>query len=509
MASNKIIKNVGFLYLKMGVTVFLSLYTTRLVLNSLGEVDFGIFNVVGGVIAMLSFINNSMASVTQRFMSYSEGEGDIEKKRKIFNVSIVLHLIIGIVTCIGFILLSSIFFNSILNIPFDRMHAAEVVYAGLIVSTVFSMFSVPYEAVINAHEDMGYYAVMGIVESLMRLGIAFLITLSFPDKLIIYGLLMPMVTICSLVIMRIFCHHRYAECIIRIRQYTDLSLLKSMAKFAGWSLLGVSSSMCGYYGGSIVLNHFFGAVINTASGIATQISGQMLSLTNNMLKAINPVIAVNEGHGDRNQMINLSLRGCRFSYYLLAIFAIPAIVKMPEILSFWLSDVPTWAVSFTRLITIKNLIEQSTLVLGTSMLAIGNISKFNSITSIINLTPIVFAIFLFHNGAPPNTIYILQMIAYGIIVCALRIFFMKKYSGMTYLTYFREVAYPILKVTIISILFSVLLSHFVKWDLMSITFMILFNFLIIILFGIKKVERLFLYEKLQHIQKISAYIRHK
>ena len=303
----------------------MSLYTTRIVLNALGDVDFGIYNVIAGAIVLLGFINNSMSPVTQRFMSVCEGEANFEKKCKVFNASILLHCIIASIVCLIFILFGSLLFNQILNIPTEKLHVAKIIYMGLIASTLFTIISVPYEAAINSHEDLGYYAIVGILETILRLIIAIIVMNCDSDRLIIYGTLMPAVTIISLVIMRIHC--KYPECKINLRKYKDNKILKDISRISSWNLLGVSSSMAGYYGGNIILNHYFGAAINAATAVASQINSQLLSLTNNMLKAVNPVIAIKVGEGNLESFTSLSLKTCKFSYYLLSILAIPCIIK--------------------------------------------------------------------------------------------------------------------------------------------------------------------------------------
>ena len=187
--ANRVIKNTGYLYAKMGITMFISLYTTRLILNSLGASDFGIFNIVGGAIAMLGFLNAAMASATQRFMSYSEGEGDKEKQKSIFNVSLILHLGISLVVGIALFIAGYFFFNGILNIPADRIFAAKVVYGSLIVSTMFTVMTVPYDAAMNAHENMRYYAIVGIFESFLKLAVAFACVYTSFDKLTVTGIM--------------------------------------------------------------------------------------------------------------------------------------------------------------------------------------------------------------------------------------------------------------------------------------------------------------------------------
>ena len=237
--AKRVIKNTGFLYAKMGITMFISLYTTRLILNSLGASDFGVFNVVGGAIAMLGFLNAAMASATQRFMSYTEGEGNKEKQKQIFNISFVLHLMIGLFLGLILMIAGYFFFNGILNIEPERIFAAKVVYGSLIVSTMFTVMSVPYDAVLNARENMLYYSIVGIIESLLKLGVALVIVYYAGDKLILYGILMAIIPIVIMFIMRIYCHFNYEECTLSFRKYWDKSLMKEMTHFAGWNFFQI------------------------------------------------------------------------------------------------------------------------------------------------------------------------------------------------------------------------------------------------------------------------------
>lgn len=287
--ANRVIKNTGYLYAKMGITVFVSLYTTRLILNSLGASDFGIFNIVGGAIAMLGFLNAAMASATQRFMSYSEGEGDKEKQKSIFNVSLILHLGISLVVGIVLFIAGYFFFNGILNIPADRIFAAKVVYGSLIVSTMFTVMTVPYDAAMNAHENMKYYAVVGILESFLKLAVAFACVYTTFDKLIVYGSLMACIPLITLTIMRIYCHRHYEECIIAPRIYWKKDLMKEMGTFAGWNFIVSISNVLTQNGLSVVLNSFWGTTLNAAQGVGNQLCGQLQTFSNTMLKAVNPV----------------------------------------------------------------------------------------------------------------------------------------------------------------------------------------------------------------------------
>jgi len=386
--ANRVIKNTGYLYAKMGITVFISLYTTRLILNSLGASDFGIFTIVGSAIAMLGFLNAAMAGATQRFMSFSEGEGDKEKQTKIFNISFMLHL--GIALIMGFVLLIAgwFFFNGVLNISPERVNAAKVVFGSLIVSVIFTVMTVPYDAVLNAHENMRYYAIVGMVESLLKLGAALAVVYMAGDKLVLYGILMACIPLITMTIMRIYCHKHYMECTIAPQKYWDKGLMKEMTGFAGWSFTSTSTSMVGNYGVGILLNHFFGTVLNASFGIAAQLNGQLVTFSNNMMKALNPLIVKAEGRGERQNMINLSLMGCKFSFFLFSFFAIPFFLETPIILKLWLKNVPDWAVIFCRLAILRTMIEQVTLPLNTSIGAQGEIKSYVMVKSTLFLIPL-------------------------------------------------------------------------------------------------------------------------
>lgn len=448
--ANRVIKNTGFLYAKMGITMFISLYTTRLILNSLGTSDFGIFNIVGGAIAMLGFLNAAMASATQRFMSYSEGEGNKEKQKSIFNISFVLHILIALLVGIVLLIAGYFFFNGILNIPADRIFAAKVVYGSLIVSTMFTVMTVPYDAVMNAHENMKYYAVVGIIESLLKLAVAFVCVYTASDKLIVYGMLMACIPLITLTIMRVYCHKHYEECIIKPRAYWNRPLMKDMTSFAGWSFLGSASALIGNYGNSIVLNHFYGVVLNAAQGIANQLNGQLLVFSNSMLKALNPVVAKSEGAGERDKMIQVSATGCKFSFYMLAFFAIPAIIEMPYLLKIWLKNVPEWAVVFTRLQLVRTLVEQSTIVFGTSLAAQGKIAQINIVNTIINLSPILLISLLFSMGFSPVIMYVVNITIFGVAAAGVKVYYMNKNCDMRYSYFYKVVLTPILLVFCLS-----------------------------------------------------------
>jgi len=427
--ANRVAKNTMLLYARMVITLGISLYATRLVLLALGAGDFGVFNVVGGAIAMLTFLNAAMASSSQRFMSYAQGEGNVNKQKNIFNVSVLLHFFIAIAVVLLLEAAGYILFNGVLKIAPERMEAAQLIFQFLIVSTFFTIISVPYDAVINAHENMLFVAILGILESILKLAIAFFITYTAFDKLASYGFLMASLAVLLLVIRRIYCHWKYEEVAIDFRKYFDKPLFKEMTRFAGWSFLGSSSSIVSNYGQGILLNMFFGTVVNAAQGIAAQVSGQLGVFANIMLKALNPVIAKSEGAGNRRLMLKASILGSKVSFFMLLFFYIPVLLEMPLIFKFWLQQVPEFTIVFCRLLLIRNLIEQLFLTLSSSIAAVGNIKTYQIVSSLLNFLPLVVSYVLFSYAYEPYYLY-LVFILYAIMKAGVILFFAKRHCGL-------------------------------------------------------------------------------
>lgn len=437
-AANRIALNTGFLYGRMAITVFISLYSTRLTLVALGAKDFGLFNVVGGIILMLGFLNASMASATQRFMSFAQGKGDFATLRQIFNVSIVLHLLISVLLFVVLQVAGYFLFSDVLNISPDRIAAAKFIYQFMVVSTLFTVISVPYDAVINARENMFLFAILGIVEAVLKLGIALFITHYDGDRLIVYGLLTAILSVFLLFLRVVYCRIKYQECTISIRENYDKKLMKDMTSFAGWSLMGSSTSMIASYGQSTVVNIFFGTAVNAAQGIASQVSGQLGAFSVTMLRALNPTIAKSEGAGDRRMMIRAAMVGSKASFFLLMVFVIPALVEMPYILRLWLKEVPPFTVIFCQLLLIRNLVEQLFLTLVTSISAVGNIRKFQVTSSVLTFFPLLVSYLLFSFGYPAYSIYVV-FIVYSAVFSINVLYYSKKLFDMSINLFLKEV----------------------------------------------------------------------
>ncbi len=447
--ATRVVKNTGYLYLRMGISMLISLYTTRIILLSLGAEDFGIFNVVGGAINMLGFFSAALADPTQRYLSYFEGRGDMDGVKRIFNVTMILNLALSVFVLFAFVVAGIWLFNGVLNISEERIWAAQIVYGSLVLSTAFSVMTAPYFAVMNAHENMRYYTFVGILESFLKLAIAFIVVYTSQDKLIIYGIFMAAVPLVSLSIMRVYCHKHYEECHFKPQTYWDYKLSKEILGFAGWSLVYSALSMVGLHGLGIVLNHFYGAALNAAQGIASQVNSQLMAFSQNLLKAVNPVITKKEGAGERHSMIVISVTTSKMSYYLLAVFSIPIFFEAQYILDLWLKEVPMYAVVFVQLQIIRNLLVQTTSTFSVAIAAEGRIKYFNILSGIMWILPLFFTYLLFKSGSSPEVMYYVTIAFMGVALNLVKIFYMHKNCGLEYSYFIKELFLPVLYVTIV------------------------------------------------------------
>lgn len=478
MNQKNVIKNTIYLNIKTAITTILSLFSTRIVLNALGAEDFGIFGIVAGSIAMLGMLNSAMTLSTQRFMNFAIGKNDEVEKRKVFNNSIILHLYIGIIIVI---LIESLYyplFNGILSIPDNRIDIAKQLYHFMCISTFFTIITVPYDSLINAHENFLYYSIVGIFESILKLITALLIIKVTSDKLFIYGLFISLITIITMLIMRIYCKRKYSECTFSLKKYYDRETLKSIAHFAGWRFIGVFAAFFGNYGSNILMNHFFGTIVIAAKNIGDQIGGQLQLVSSNMMRAFNPVIVKAESVGESKQMINLSLQACKIGYLLYLILAIPFIISMPLILKFWLKTIPAWTTLFCQLQVVRMLLEQLANPLYTSLTAKGDIKCISIYDLFLGILTFLSLFVFYYFDSPPETHYIISIFTLVILSSLIKIYLCKQKCNLSIKQYINKVFFPCLITTAISILMCYFCNIFVDGLLLIITNMIITTMLI-------------------------------
>lgn len=479
--ATRIIKNTGFLYIKMAISVFAVLYATRLVLASLGASDFGVFNIVGGAIAMLGFLNVTMASVTQRFMSFAEGKGNANEKRKVFNISFILHLIVALISMIVLLIAMIPLFNGILNILPARIFAAKIIYFSMVASTVFTIVNVPYDAVMNAHENMLYYSIIGILESCLKLLIAFITVYTVYDKLIIYGILMASIPLITLSIMKIYCHRKYEECEYSLLECWDWGLVKNMASFYSWNFLTAISWLLSSYGGGLVMNHFFGTVVNAAQGISNQVNGQLSSMSSNLIKAVNPVITKRAGSNNISSMNKITLAGSKYSTLLIVVFAVPFIVEMSFILKMWLRKVPEWTECFCCCQLVITIICQMAGSSATAIYAQGNIKWYTIYKSVMNISPVFVTFCAYAFGGAPYWFYVFMIAIWAIGGDVVIVYYGNKLCGLTYRSFFVEVVKPVTFVVVSMLIGGFLVRLFLEEGIFRLVFCICVTSLLFIL----------------------------
>lgn len=447
---NRILKNSGYLYTNMIFSMFVSLYSTRLILNALGESDFGIFCIIGGAISMLGFLSSAMTQATQRFINYAEGAQKTNQKKQIFTVSIVLHFFLSLIMIAVLEIAGVIFFNGILNIPTDRIESAKWIYQFMIFSTALTIQSVPYSSIINAHENMLYYSILGFIQTFLKLIIAIVIVYYSADKLILYGLLMTLLSLIVLLTQRIYCHLHYEECKFNIRKYFNKSLMREITSYASWGLLGSSSSMFSQYGMGLVLNFFGGPLLNAAQGIANQVSGQLMVFSRTMLQAINPVIGKKAGEGNKSNLIKAALMSSKLSFIIFAFFAFPFFIEAPYIMKIWLKNVPEWAVLFFRFEIVRNLMQQIFVTIDSAIQAEGHIKYYNIFRSITFFLPLPVTVLLLWLGLSPYWYYIIWIICWNILGGGIILYFSHTNCNLQYDIFFKSTFFPFLLVSILT-----------------------------------------------------------
>ena len=497
-ANNKrIAKNTLMLYIRMLIMMAVSLYTSRVVLQALGVTDFGIYNAVGGIVAMFGIISNSLSSSISRFITFELGTGNTERLKTIFSTSIIIQLSIAIIIILLAETLGIWFLNTQMTIPSDRMTAANWVFQFSILTFAINLVSVPYNALIIAHERMSAFAYISILEAFCKLGIAFLIMASPIDKLTYYAALMMISAIIIRFAYSIYCKRHFSES--KFHFIFDKNITKEMYGFAGWNFIGSSAGILRDQGGNILLNLFFNPAINAARGLSTQISNVVILFAQNFMTALNPQITKTYASGDKEYLMHLLLTGSRFSFYLLSILSIPIIIETPYILSLWLHTIPDYTSSFTRLMLIFALNESISYPLFTAMLATGKIRNYQIIIGSIILLNIPISYLCLKFGGTPECVFIISILL-SIISSLARLFLLNKMIGLPIFTYIRQVYLKCFTVLLISIIPPLSLSYFLNESFLNFviicTISLISSMLLIYFIGCKASEQTFIRSKI-------------
>lgn len=423
-ANNKrIAKNTLLLYFRMIVLMLVTLYTSRVVLDALGESDYGIYNVVGGVVAMFSVLSNSLSGAISRFITYELGTGNKEKLSRIFSTSVNIQILMALAIFGLCELIGVWFLNTKMNIPDERMEVANIVLQCSIVTFMVNLVSVPYNATIIAHERMGVFAYISILEAGLKLLVAYLIYISSSDKLMVYALLILGIAILLRLIYGIYCRGHFVEA--RYRVLLDRPLLKEMTSFAGWNLFGSTAYMLNTQGVNMLINIFFGVGTNAARAIAVQVDSAVTQFVNNFMTAINPQITKSYAAGDRKYLFKLVCRGTKYSFFIMYLFIVPLVLEADTILGIWLKEVPTDTAVFMRMVLFSTLATLLGNPMYTAIMATGKIRNYQIV--VVSVGCLVFPLtwIAYTLGCPAYATYVIYVIIY-FSLNFIRLSFLKK-----------------------------------------------------------------------------------
>ena len=388
--NKRIAKNTLSLYFRMILTMVVSLYTSRVVLATLGIEDFGIYNVVGGIVVMFGFLNTAMSVATQRFLAFEIGRNDIFQLNKVFSTAILIHIIIAAIILLVAETVGIWFLNTQLSIPIDRIEAANWVYQFSVLAFVINVIAVPYNALIVSYEKMEVYAYISILEVILKLLIVYLLNCFGFDKLKFYAILVFAVALLIRLIYQIYCNRKFPTC--RFRFVWEKNILKNMTSFSGWSLFGSVAYIAKGQGVNVILNIFFGALLNAAWGISQQVNSAVLMFVQNFTTAINPPIIKAYAQGDRERMFSLLFNGMKYTFFLAFCLIVPLLFETKFVLSLWLKDVPDFTIAYMQYVLIAIGIELFSHVMGTTIQATGKIKWYQIIIGTILFLNLPFSI---------------------------------------------------------------------------------------------------------------------
>lgn len=471
--NKRIAKNTLLLYFRMLLMMFVTLFTSREVLDKLGVSDYGIYNVVGGVVAMLGFLNSSMSNAVQRYLSFEIGKNNEAGVNRIFNVSLFAHAGIAVFVFIVMEIVGVWYLNTHMNIPAERMDAANWVLQCSIFTTLFTILQVPYNAIIISKEQMGIYAYISILEVVLKLLVVYMLAIGNFDKLKLYSVLIMVVTIGIVMIYRCYCTRKYKEA--KFKFVKDWNLLKQIVGFASWNMLGELAWVFTGQGVNIILNSFFGPVVNAARGLAEQVNGAVNRFVANFQTAVNPQLIKNYASDQLGEMKTLLFRSTRFSYYLLLALSLPIILKMDFILHLWLKEVPDYTTGFCQLVLVSSLVSTLSNFLAQVARAYGKIRNYQIIVSIFLFLNFPLSYIVLKFGCSPlSTMFV--NIGVNAMLLFVRLRLTNRMIQMTYGSFIRNVLFPVIIVTSVALVIPLTIYFMLDNSIISFIIVCLVSF---------------------------------
>lgn len=447
---NRIAKNTLMLYLRMGLMLVVNLYTVRVVMAALGEVDFGIYNSVGGIVAMFSFISSTMSTACQRFYMFELGKGDHEQLRNVFNLCLLIFLIFALIVLVVSEPTGLWLLHHKMKVA-GRDAAAEWVFHCSILAFMAGTIRLPFQGMVIARERMNVFAYISVFEALAALGIALLLKYSGGDHLILYALLMLGVQLLVTGLYIAYCRICYREC--RWRYYWDKNRFKEIFSFAGWNMIGSSASVLKIHGSNVLLNMFFGPVVNAARGLAFKVYGMVLQLQENFMTASKPQIIMSYSTGEIEGMKKLVYQTAKFGIYLMLFVAVPIMLEIPYLMDLWMEGpVPEYTSLFVIIMLVNALVDNVDFPVWLAIQAVGKIKYYQITVGTVQLLVLPIAYLLFKFGhLPPETIFYVS-IGISIVCMILRLGFARSLAGLRPVDFLTKVVLPVLGVLLAALL---------------------------------------------------------
>lgn len=458
--NKRIAKNSLYLYIRSLIIMLVSLYTSRVVLNTLGFVDHGLYNLIGSVVVMFNMFSATFVSSTQRFLNFSLGKKDQEQGCKVFSASLNIHFILAAVLLVLMESIGLWFLNNKLNIPGDRVFAANVVYQFSILTFLINLISIPYNAVIIANEKMNIFAIVSVYEAVAKLAVVFLIQIASFDRLIFYSFLLAMVSLSIRFFYGFYCKRQFPSYKYNSR-INDNKLYREILFVSGWNFLGSSATIVSVTGIGIIINLFTNVVVNSAKGIAGQVENVVKQLVDNFMISIRPQITKSYAGRDMEYLKSLISRGTRFSFILMSILCIPIIVDADNILTMWLSNKPEYTTQFVQFTLIYIMLIPFSNILDTVLLATGKIKVPQIILSAVQLLNLPFSCLILYLGFSPYLIYV-SYILVSYISFSVRLHYVIKYTSISLSFYIKSIVLPVLKFISCAIVVPIVISYAVK-----------------------------------------------
>ncbi|WP_302849604.1 oligosaccharide flippase family protein [Polaribacter sp. L3A8] len=499
--SRRIAKNTWMLYIRMIFTILISLYTSRVVLEVLGISDFGIYNVAAGFVTMFGILSNSMSNATQRFLTFEIGKNDSIQLGRVFSMSVNIHYVIAFVIVLLAETVGLWFVYNKLTIPVERHQALMWVYQFSILTFVFNVISVPYNAIIIAHEKMKVFAVIGIIEVSLKLILVFMLQWLTFDKLKLYAFLMFLVSLIIRIIYTVYCRQNIKES--KYAFFWDLNLFKKLLQFASWNLFGNSAVLMYGQGLNILLNIFFGPIINASYGIAYRLQAMVNNFVINFQTALNPQIIKSYASGDMTYMFDLIYKGAKYSLFLIFIFALPVVLETQTLLEIWLKTVPEYAAVFTQLMLINVVLSNLSGSLGVAAQATGNIKIYQIVIGILLILIIPVSFIFLKLGFNPQVVFYVSIVT-SVISLFLRLLIVRGLIGIKIRDYLLEVVIRAGGVCILSIILPFCLHYYLEIGLLrlfvvSLATLFSISFFVYLL-GLDATEKMFIRENIIKIK---------